>query len=676
MQINWIKRFIINLKVSVFMLIIMMPIATIHSQVLSGKIVDQNNKALSGCVVSLTQEGASDTTKNGDFKISTQSVEINKNTINRTFLTFEKGTVNFYLLKNTQVSAILYDIAGKAIFHAADKKFSQGQHSFKLSPVNHKLPAGVYYLRVRMGNATYVYSVLNSFGFSGMKTVYSSTKQQSALAKKGLAPLLDTLVVQCTGLPNKKIPLTKYAPIGTITIHKTPTKILYVDKDHSSASNSNDGSQNSPWLTIQHAVNQLKPGNLLYVKAASQPYFEPYRASGNDKGGITIDVSGTLSQRIRIEGFPGGRPIVNQKRAMSSLSASDGSPDASSKILTGFYIRKADYITIKNFEITQTSTSGIMLHQYGENELIIIEDNYIHHLYGEDNVGGVRLDNCNNCIVRNNLIHDTYSTRSVSSNPYTNEPYSLHSGIHGYRPGNCIIENNTIYNVAKGVFQKSPDPELLNANTVRYNLFYNNNDAAFVLGVQGAGSPQSLNSKFYGNIVYDSYRGIKVLLSETDIQSSGIKIFNNTFYNITESSADIKGYHGIEFYNNIVANIKNFNFVTADATGPPEGNTNEIDYLDNNLYFNHANHWLLDRYGASNSFKTFSDWQKAFASGKGLGLKSNPDANSKVADPLFNSVANKDFRVQATSPAKGLGRNQEDIGADGLTAHVGVYPKR
>jgi len=450
----------------------------------------------------------------------------------------------------------------------------------------------------------------------------------------------------------------------------------FVDKDHGFANNGNNGSESAPWLTIQHGVNQLLAGDTLYVKASANPYFEPYRARGNNMGGITIDVSGTASQRINIEGYPGERPVIDQQRAMSSLSASDGSFDSASKILSGFYLRRADYITIKNFEITQTSASGIMMNQFEENEAIIVEDNYIHHLYGRDNVGGVRLDNCNNCIVRNNLIHDTYDMRSVSSNPYTNEPHGLHSGIHGYRPGNCIIEYNTIYNVAKGVYQKSPDPELLDANTVRFNLFYNNSDGAFFLGVQGAGSPQSYNAKFYGNIVYDSARGVEVLLYETDIQSSGVKIYNNTFYNISLSPVDIKGYHGIEFYNNIVALTKKFNFVTADPTGPPEGNTNKIDYLDNNIYFNHSNDWMLDRYGASQQFKSFPDWQNAFSSGNGIGLSSNPDVNSLVADPLFISVSTKDFRVQPGSPTKGFGRYKKDIGPGGLTNSVGFYGKR
>ncbi len=450
----------------------------------------------------------------------------------------------------------------------------------------------------------------------------------------------------------------------------------YVDKDHNQASNSNNGSKSTPWLTIQHGVNQLIAGDTLYVMASTNPYFEPYRARGNNMGGITIDVSGSASQRINIEGYPGERPVINQQRAMSSLSSADGSPDSSSKILSGFYLRRADYITIKNFEITQTSASGIMLNQSGDNESIIIEDNYIHHLYGRDNVGGVRLDNCNNCIVKNNRIHDTYDTRSSSSNPYTSEPYGLHSGIHGYRPGNCIIEYNTIYNVSKGVFQKSPDPELLNANTVRYNLFYNNSDAAFLLGVQGSGSPQSYNSKFYGNIVYDSARGVEVLLYETDIQSSGVKIYNNTFYNMSISPVDIKGYHGIEFYNNIIMNMARFNFVTADPSGTVEGNTNKIDYLDNNIYFNHSNDWMLDRYGASNNFKSFAAWKNAFNSGNGIGLSSNPDLNSFETDPLFINVATKDFHLQNNSPAKNSGRFKGDIGAYGITDVIGRYSKR
>lgn len=445
---------------------------------------------------------------------------------------------------------------------------------------------------------------------------------------------------------------------------------FYVDQDHAQASNSNNGSASSPWLTIQHGVNQLSPGDTLYVKASILPYFEPYRASGNNMGGITIDSPGTSSDRIVIAAFPGERPVINQRLAQSSLSAEDGSPDSSPKSLSGFYLRDASYVTIRGFEITRTSASGIMFNQSGENTGSVIEENYIHHLFGRDNVGGVRLDNCIQCTVRNNLIHDTYDTRNPGSNPFNAEPYSLHSGVHGYRPGQCIVENNTIYNVAKGVFQKSPNPELLDANVVRNNLFYNITNAAFELGVQGSGSPPSYNASFHGNVVYDAFRGVRVLLSETDIQSDGMRVYNNTFYNVEVGAVEITGYHGIEFFNNIIVKTNNFNFITVDATGPPEGNTNTIDFLDNNLYFDHANKWLLDRYGASQAFDSLSAWQVSSTAQNGLGLSANPDLASTEVDPEFVEASAYNFRVLSTT-AKTSGRNGGEIGAYGVTDNVG-----
>ena len=43
-------------------------------------------------------------------------------------------------------------------------------------------------------------------------------------------------------------------------------KIYYVDKSHFRTSNSNPGTEDLPWLTIQHAVNTVTAGDTVYVK--------------------------------------------------------------------------------------------------------------------------------------------------------------------------------------------------------------------------------------------------------------------------------------------------------------------------------------------------------------------------------------------------------------------------
>ena len=445
---------------------------------------------------------------------------------------------------------------------------------------------------------------------------------------------------------------------------------FYVDKDHPSASNTNVGSENMPWETIQHGVNQLSAGQRLYVKASQTPYFEPYRASGSNIGGMTINVSGTVTNPIIIEGYPNERPVIDQQRAMSYLRAEDGTPDDpnASKVLTGILFFNAHNIVLRNFEISQTSASGVMFASDRHNNNIVVENMHIHHLYGGDNTGGIRLDHADDAVVRNNIIHDIYDIRYPNGNPYTSEQFQLHAGVHGFQPGNCVIENNLIYNVSRGVYVKGADTDLKNANTVRRNIFYNISFSAYALEMQGSGSAPALNAKFYENIVYNAKGGVSSALQATSGQSNGILIYNNTFYDVN-SVATLRGQTGIEFYNNIISDSTIINFSTAVVNEP--NITNAITYLDNNLYYNHANKWILNRY-ASNfmEWTNFQSWQTAFTNDSGIGLINDPDTNSTEANPLFVDVLNNDFHLDAISPAIDAGRNGETLGAYGLGAET------
>jgi len=454
---------------------------------------------------------------------------------------------------------------------------------------------------------------------------------------------------------------------------------FYVDKDNTSASDSNPGSALFPWKTIQHGVNQLTLGQRLYVRQSVQPYFEPYRSYGTDLGGITIDVSGTPSNKIYIEGYPGDTVVINQQRGKSIYRAETGALDVASdsKALTGFYINKGNYIVIKNFEITQTAASGIMFNPAEHNLGVEIEGNNIHHIYGSDNVGGIRLDHADYAIIRNNIIHDIMSTGGTS-NPYNNEPYKLDSGIHGYQPGNALIEYNVIYNVDRGIFAKASDVHGLNAATVRRNVFFNNGHSAFALEVQGAGSAPALNAKFYENIVYNSRGGVSSGLAETSGQSANIDIYNNTFYNL-DYGVSLTGQIGISIYNNIFSNIQGMNIASKKAAPY----SNKFDYLDNNLYFNEGREWALELYAANNEIlRSLAAWKQAYSNSRLSDLSSNPDVNSISAEPQFINIANNNFTVKASSPASPVyqnGRYKDGIGAYGMGAVVigisGLRPK-
>jgi len=116
-----------------------------------------------------------------------------------------------------------------------------------------------------------------------------------------------------------------------------------------SGSNSNDGSINSPWLTIDYAVDNASPGETIYVRVGTY----------NER--VTISTSGTAGNYITLRNYPGEYPVL------------DGSG-----LGRGTMIRAANvsYFKIINLELTAYVGAGIGI--YGAGSHIEVRDNYIH----------------------------------------------------------------------------------------------------------------------------------------------------------------------------------------------------------------------------------------------------------------------------------------------------------
>lgn len=69
--------------------------------------------------------------------------------------------------------------------------------------------------------------------------------------------------------------------------------------DARTGDDANDGSRSKPWRTLQHSVEQLKPGDTLYVRAGT--YYER----------IYLTRSGTAESPIVVSAYPGELPIID-----------------------------------------------------------------------------------------------------------------------------------------------------------------------------------------------------------------------------------------------------------------------------------------------------------------------------------------------------------------------------
>ncbi|MDI9245575.1 right-handed parallel beta-helix repeat-containing protein [Marinobacter sp. CHS3-4] len=463
------------------------------------------------------------------------------------------------------------------------------------------------------------------------------------------------------------LPLVAYGQ----TTEEIDPNALYVDQDHPNASDGNDGRYQEmggtgPFKTIQTLVDALEPGMTGYVRESSTPYFQDYRASGAAFGGITFTKGGAEGARVVVAGYPGETPLIDQRLSVSTDE---------SKPMSAFHIFKGDYITIRNFEITKTRASGIFTNPGSAAEEhikhLIIENVHVHHLYGADNLGGVRLDNCESCIVRNSIIHDIYDTR-YSSNSLNSEPYGLHSAIHGYGPRKSTIEKNTIFNVKRGVYQKQPNAYSDKSNVVRQNVF-KDVAVAYSLEVAGYNAPAAYDAEFYGNLVVDTGTAVKVMLQETASQSTGLKVYNNTLFNTVVLSY-IRGITGAEVFNNIVVGSNDYP-IYSERTGAEElGNQTQYNLVDYNLYYDVPNIALIDRSGDYYYFKDLEAWQTAVSVSGAEHLAKDPGVNSISQDPLFVDAIGGDFHTLndiVTFAGRGEGYSSE-LGVFGLFDDVGA----
>jgi hypothetical protein len=441
---------------------------------------------------------------------------------------------------------------------------------------------------------------------------------------------------------------------------------FYVDKDNSAASDSANGHYTTasggtgPFKTIQHLVNTLQAGQCGWVRASATPYYENTFSAG-DYAGITFTHGGTSNTaRVFVAGYPGEQPIVDQERAAG----------ASGKPLAGFFVYSGAYITIQNFEVRNTTASGILMNPSGSNlNYINIVGNHVHNMAGTgnpNNVGGIRLDYCHYCQVTNNTVNNIGDDQGAD-------------GINAFQPGGCVIANNLVYNAAIGIQLKQADSGHLNAHDVHANIFANLSVAAYKMQVQGAANLAAPhNPTFYNNVVYNTPTVIWTDLSEAGEQATNLTVYNNTLINVGRL-AGLANFSGVQIYNNIYvgsastpAGSPAFIFDTEN----PSPWINQITYFDNNLYDNIAPSWQIETYNNPTSYTSLASWRTATRE------VTTPDLKSVFTDPKFavsalavtslltGTVSN--YALQSGSPAIGMGRNADTVGA--VRAGVSIGP--
>lgn len=436
-----------------------------------------------------------------------------------------------------------------------------------------------------------------------------------------------------------------------------------------SGSDNNDGI-NQPFQSLQYALNQLRPGDVLVVQDSGEPYStsniigEERNANGDllkTLRGFKLSSSGTEALPIIIEGENTGRPIIDQQQ---SSSVADNA-------ILGLLLDCVNHIVIRNFEIRNANEAGISSATTGacDTTNITIDDNHIHHIYGEKYVGGIRMMGVSNLLISDNHLHDIFSQQSSEDKVLVTNGRGL---------GNILIESNHFSTLDTGVAINAQGlgsstfslerQETVSGIQLANNVF-NHVDNAINLHTtisDGSSSDKVMTGLFsdmdiYGNIFDQVNTALALDTGSSLYPSESICVFNNTIINTLSSSLVLTGARDIEIFNNIFlmpqSSILETNTATANTS------LNSLTYIDNNIFYNYSNlSWRLGSGSTADTIYTdLASWNMAASHPE---LESNPDENALLDDPNLIDPSRSNYQLSPNSPARDKGRFGMSIGAD------------
>ena len=420
------------------------------------------------------------------------------------------------------------------------------------------------------------------------------------------------------------------------------------------------GTQDAPWATLQHAVDEATPGSTVTVRG------------GVYAQQLAVHVSGSPGHPIVIRGAPGEQPVLDG----SSLDAGQGFASMIS-------IEDQRYVVVRGFEIRgfRTDLSGhnpVGILVTGAADHVTIDGNTVHDLGTtfQGRVGG----DAHGIAVYGNLADHAVDDVVIRDNELfdlalgSSEALVVNGNVTGFRiEGNLVHDTNNIGIVAIGYEGTAPDPSVDSARggVIRDNTVYNVDS----YGNPAYGTDRSADGIYVdggrdvlveGNVVHDVNVGLEFASEHGGRSTSFVTARNNLVYDATAIGVAIGGYdrrrgftEGSVIVNNTVVGtdgvtlllqfdtrdnvIQNNVFVagpTAEFVENPY-RENADNLVDHNLYWadggDASGVWQWE----TQEYPDFAAW----SAGSGV------DAHSRFADPGFADAAGHDYHLTADSPA-------------------------
>lgn len=447
-----------------------------------------------------------------------------------------------------------------------------------------------------------------------------------------------------------------------------------------SGSDSNAGTSDAPWKTLQHAADVVPAGSTVYVRGGVYKQKLKITRSGSaSQGSIVFTNYGTEIAIIDGTGL-----LVSGNEGLIELA------DVNHVTVQGFEIR--------NFTTASKNTVPVGIYVHGSGGFINLSNNKIHDIKntvtptGKDRLGrdahgiavyGTKVPasihdltisgnelynlvlgsseslvlngNVDGFVVTNNLIHDNDNIGIdligfEGTAPNTAYDQARNGLVKGNRVYNNSVQNNPSYkrddNSAGGIYVDGGKDSIIEQN------YSYNNDIGVEIASEHAGKATS-NITVRSNAIYNNrLTGIAMGgYNEERGSTVNCKIVNNTLYK-NDTFDDGSGQLLVQYdtRNNV---IKNNMFVASStdmliSNGYTKNSGNVVDY---NLYFAPSGSSKANWIWKNKEYTGFS----AYKSGTGN------DTHSLFADPKFVNAANGDFHLQSSSPAIDAGNTDRAI---------------
>ncbi len=289
-----------------------------------------------------------------------------------------------------------------------------------------------------------------------------------------------------------------------------------------SGNDSNPGTQEQPFRTIQKAANTVKAGDTVYIRGGTY----------NEK--VDMQTSGTSGNYITFRNYPGEKPVVDGKGI-------DWGYNWNSLV----NINSKSYIRLEGLRVINSRWAGI-----GSTKV-------------EANSNYIQVINCSTSNTRasgiafytaTNITVDGNSVEKACTASGSQEAISF-SNVNGF-----VIRNNRVFNITNSV--QGAGGEGIDAKEGSSNgKIYNNtvHDIAKIGIYIDSYSKTSSNIEVYGNNIYNCGQGITVA-SEKGGTLRNVNIYNNTIRNCRVGYT-VAGWDynysspmdNIKFYNNTIS---------------------------------------------------------------------------------------------------------------------------